>query len=169
MKTIRLALLVPWLALSCGDGAPLGVRDGAAANDLLGGLPPPDGLLQCTPLPADSASETIGPEGGVLRVGPHALSVPPGALAVPVRITGVMPADTVNRVRFQPAGLAFARPAQLRMSYANCDLLGVLLPKRIAYTTDALQVLEYLLSFDNPVSRTVTGHLDHFSTYAVAW
>jgi len=157
-----------FLSASCTDRTPLGVP-----------APPPQaslldldlsGLLSCTPLPYDSVTETIGPAGGVIQVGPHRLIVPWGALTEPVAITAVAPSDTVNRVQFQPQGLQFERSAYLTMSYANCNLLGQLVPKRIAYTTDdLLTILEYLLSFDNLWTQRVTGRLDHFSTYAVAW
>ena len=75
----------------------------------------------------------------------------------------------VNAVHFQPAGLQFRAPAALTMSYANCSLLGKLLPKRIAYTTDNLSILSYLLSLDNLFSKYVTGKLNHFSSYVIAW
>ena len=75
---------------------------------------------------------------------------------------------TVNAVQFEPAGLQFQQTAYLTLSYANCNLLGSLAPKRIAYTTDAL-VLEYLLSADNLFAGHVTGELQHFSEYAIAW
>jgi hypothetical protein len=55
------------------------------------------------------------------------------------------------------------------MSYANCSLLGRLLPKRIAYTTDQLQILYYLLSLDNLLGKNVTGTVNHFSAYVIAW
>jgi len=55
------------------------------------------------------------------------------------------------------------------MSYANCNLLGTLLPKRIAYTDDALNILSYLLSLDNLFAKKVTGKVNHFSNYAIAW
>ena len=55
------------------------------------------------------------------------------------------------------------------MSYANCNLLGSLLPKRIAYTNNLLEILEYLISLDNIFLKKVTGKLDHFSGYAIAW
>ncbi len=148
--------------LSCGDPAPLGPRP---SDSLFGRT----GLLSCSPLPADSVTQTIGPDGGTLYVGAHWLSVPAGALLEPVSITAVAPADTVNQVRFQPEGLSFQRPAALTMSYANCDVLGSLLPKRIAYTSDALSILEYLASMDNLLTQRVTGQLQHFSTYAIAW
>ena len=120
-------------------------------------------------MPADSVTETIGPEGGVIHVGPHKLSIPPGALAEPVTITAVAPSDTVNRIVFAPEGLTFAQRPRLTMSYANCNLLGRLVPKRIAYTTDGLDILSYLLSLDNLFRKQVTGRLDHFSRYALAW
>ena len=66
-------------------------------------------------------------------------------------------------------GLRFVTPAVLSMSYSNCSLLGILLPKRIAYTDDNLNIISYLLSLDNLLSSRVTGKLNHFSEYAVAW
>jgi len=47
------------------------------------------------------------------------------------------------------------------MSYSNCSLLGKLLPKRIAYTDDNLNILTYLLSLDNLFSKRVTGKVNH--------
>ena len=55
------------------------------------------------------------------------------------------------------------------MSYANCSGLASLLPKRIAYTSDELVILALLPSVDDVVTRTVTGELEHFSDYAIAW
>jgi hypothetical protein len=127
------------------------------------------GLLKCTPLPYAKSSATIGPLGGTLQVGQNSLTIPAGALTQSVQITGEQLSDTVNSVRFSPQGLQFAKPASLSMPYANCSLLGRLLPKQIAYTTDNLQILTYLLSIDNLFSKTVTGQVNHFSRYAVAW
>ena len=44
--------------------------------------------------------------------------------------------------QFQPEGLAFSMPARLTLSYAGCPLIPSLLPKRIVYTTDALELLQ---------------------------
>jgi len=123
----------------------------------------------CQPLPSASTTQTIGPDGGTIRIGAHSLFIPAGALASPTTITAVVAPGTVNAVRFEPAGLEFRRTAYLTMSYANCDLLGSLAPKRIAYTTDALDILEYLRSADNVFAQQVTGELYHFSEYAIAW
>jgi hypothetical protein len=75
----------------------------------------------------------------------------------------------VNAVKFKPAGLRFVTSAALTMSYSNCSLLGNLLPKRIAYTDDNLNIISYLLSLDDLLSQKVTGKVNHFSEYVVAW
>jgi len=151
--------------VTCREPSPVGPP---AASLLGGGIQIP-GLLTCAPRPSDSVTQTIGSEGGVLQVGPHRLSVPAGALAAPVSITAVAPSETVNRVRFQPEGLRFQQPASLTLSYGNCNLLELPRPPRIAYTTDALAILEYLPSLDNAGAQRVTGEVGHFSSYAVAW
>jgi hypothetical protein len=160
---------------SCADpGAPVSAPQiipprADLLGGTLGGLLGQTGLVACTPLPADSASAVIGPSGGTISVGPHTFTVPAGALDSAVLITAVAPSDTVNRVQFQPQGLTFRQPALLTMSYANCGVLTVLLPKHIAYIDDALLILD-LLSTSNDISaQTITGHLRHFSDYAVAW
>ncbi len=53
------------------------------------------------------------------------------------------------------------------MSYKNC--LIVLLPKKIVYTDESLNVLKVLRSLDLFDKRTVTAPIDHFSRYAVAY
>jgi hypothetical protein len=157
---------------SCGDRSPTGVPseiETPAQEGLFGWLAEQTRLLRCSPLPAASTSETIGPEGGTIRVGPHSLSIPAGALDAAVTITATIPVDTVNRIRFAPSGLTFDVPARLTMSYANCDIISVLLPKRIAFMSGETTILEYLLSIDLPLSRVVKGRLEHFSNYAIAW
>lgn len=128
----------------------------------------------CSParrFPKPRTEQTVGPAGGTILVGPHRLVIPAGALTSPVLITAEAPADSVNSVRLLPHGLTFApgKPAKLTLSYANCSLLGQLLPKRIVYTTDLLEILEWLLSADEPLARRVSTSLEHFSRYAIAW
>ena len=169
MKAIRFLMvaLVVCVIASCSDHAPTAPTPNAS---LIGGLLRPTGLLQCSALPAASATQTIGSAGGSITVGPHVLRIPAGALAQPTSITAtIVTGQGVNGIRFQPEGLRFAKPAYLTMSYANCNLLGSLLPKRIAYTTNLLDILEYLLSVDNLLAKKVTGQVNHFSEYVIAW
>ncbi len=140
--------------------SPLGIVDSLVHNG---------GLLTCTPQPADSASAVIGFFGGTIQAGGDTLSVPAGALLDTVTITMTAPSDTVNHVHFEPEGLTFQTPASLTMSYANCNTLGVNIPKQIAYTDDLLVILEYLKSWDTKNAQTVRGEVNHFSEYAIAW
>ena len=172
MKATRLVVvaLCLSLALACGDHTPTAPATPAPQADLIGSLLAPTGLLKCSALPSASDTETIGPLGGVLVAGPHSLIIPPGALSAPTRITMTVPSGLgVNAVKFAPEGLRFNAPASLTMSYSNCSLLGKILPKRIAYTDDSLNILTYLLSLDNLLSKRVTGKVNHFSDYVIAW
>ncbi|MDX2123145.1 MAG: hypothetical protein SF070_19060 [Gemmatimonadota bacterium] len=128
-----------------------------------------DGLLTCYPQPYARATAVIGPAGGTLHVGRHTLVVPRGALAGPVRITGEAPVGVVASVSFEPHGLQFARTAALTLDYSSCPMGRLRLLKRVAYTDDDLNILSYLLSRDDLLRMRVTGDLDHFSRYAVAW
>jgi len=171
VRSLRTALVgcVALVAVSCADPTNPGPQPRRLDGDLFGEVKQRIGLLQCTPLPYDSVTQTIGPEGGIIQVGPHTFTVPAGALDTDVTITAVTPSDTVNRIQFQPEGLVFNGYTTLRMSYANCSLLGSLLPKRIAYVSADLAVLDYLPSLDNVLTQTVRAKLQHFSEYAIAW
>lgn len=174
MKAVRALaalVLVCLLSFSCGEAPtnpPTDLQQQPEA--LIGSLVEPTGLLQCSALPFATSTRTIGSEGGSITAGPHTLVIPPAALSQPTAITmSVLTRRGVNAVSLAPEGLQFRRPAALSMSYTNCDLLGTLLPKRIAYIDGDLNVLEYLLSLDNLWAKRVTGKVDHFSDYVVAW
>jgi hypothetical protein len=178
MKAVRAlaVLLVVCLAsFSCREAAApaapaIPAIDQAPQAGLIGDLLRPLGLLKCSDLPYASTTRTIGSGGGSISAGPHTLYIPPGALDQATAITMTLPTGRgVNSVRFQPEGLQFDRSASLTMSYANCNLFGKLLPKRIAYTDERLNILYYLLSLDNIFAKRVTGRVDHFSDYVVAW
>jgi hypothetical protein len=161
--------------LSCspeeGPTAPAGsVNEVSQGSGLLGtGLG--TGLLYCSPLPSASTTQIIGPAGGTISVGPHTLIIPAGALSQAIAITAGAPSDSVRSVRLLPEGLTFAagKPARLTLSYSGCSLLGTLAPKRIAYTTDLLELLQLLPSIDDLLRRQVSAPLGHFSRYAVSW
>ena len=183
MKSARIHVSAVLIALSlaltsCSEGsspvapevaAPPQVQSDAELLGLLSPVLNKVGLLQCRALPEAYATARIGSEGGTLRVGPHTLTIPRGALDRTVTITAYAPSGRYNHIEFQPHGLEFDRPASLTMSYANCDVLGSLLPKHIAYTTERFKILYLLQSVDNLLQKKVTGRVDHFSDYVLAW
>ncbi|MDQ3949430.1 MAG: hypothetical protein M3282_03705 [Gemmatimonadota bacterium] len=123
-------------------------------------------LYECSTPSFGSVTQNVGRAGGVIRVGPHSLVIPPGALDHTVAITATTAAGQHVKVDFQPSGLRFKYRAVLRLSYAHCDSRP-LLPK-IVYIDDLLSILERLLSFNDVESESVTARLRHFSGYAIA-
>ena len=138
-------------------------------------------LAPCSALPKQSVTAAVGAQGGTIRVGPHTLVIPAGALQRTVAITAEITSRPrgvtgkagldVNAVGFKPQ-LKFQTPASLVLSYANCDpaYRSSPLPKVIVYANEALNVIfEDEASNDSPDAERVTARIDHFSNYAVAW
>jgi hypothetical protein len=163
------SLLVLLLGVSCatGEGAPTEPPLELTQRGERPGTPVISVLLLCEPQEYVSASQRIGPEGGSLRFGRHRLEIPRGALTSRVTITAEQVNGPVNSVRLSPEGLQFARPARLTLEYRNCT--ATRLPKRVAYTDELLRILEMPSSEDYPKYHYVTGEIDHFSRYAVAY
>jgi hypothetical protein len=138
---------------------------GGTVGGVVGGVVP--GLLACPSTMTYAAKKVVGPLGGVIRVGPHSLSIPPFALSQNVEISAVAPAGDIVRVDFQPHGLRFAKPTALTLSYQECGLVQGLL-MHVVYVDDDRSILEVLSSVNNVFARSVTGKLDHFSAYAIA-
>jgi hypothetical protein len=124
-------------------------------------------LLSCRPQPYAVTTMVVGPKGGLILFGNHALKIFEGALTENVTITAEQVEGTVNSVRFSPEGLRFAVPAVLSLSYKNCE--NVRHWKSIVYTDESLNILEPTLSYDFSNSSQVKGLIYHFSRYAVAY
>ena len=125
------------------------------------------GLLSCSEQQYAVTYQTVGSQGGTIRVGKHSLTIPRGALRQNVRIKAEQLRGPTNSVRFSPEGLQFQRPAVLSLSYKNCENVEV--PKAVVYTTEQLKVLEILRSLDLLKERIIAAPIDHFSRYAVAF
>ena len=125
------------------------------------------GLLTCQEQQYAVTYQTVGPEGGTIKVGKHTLVIPRGALRSNVRIKAEQMTGPTNSVRFSPEGLQFRKQAVLALSYQNCQNIEV--PKAVVYTTEQLKVLEILKSLDLLRARIITAPIDHFSRYAVAF
>src|SRR2546422_10357969 len=107
MKVARLtrAALVMTAAglLSCGE-PPLSPVPPPQA-DLIGSLLQGMGLLACTPMPTATATQTVGSAGGVIKIGPHMLSIPARALGAPGTITATAPSGRADPVQVHARGL----------------------------------------------------------------
>ncbi len=123
--------------------------------------------LVCPTDKSYSETKVIGPFGGTLRVGPHTLVVPAGALNRNVRITATAPKGSYAEVEFQPHGLEFRKDVALTISYAQCGLLNGRAPT-IVYADVERNILEVLRTTIDRSRETVTGKTDHFSSYILA-
>jgi len=146
-----------------------GTVDGVVdlAGGVIGGLLQITGLLTCQEQQYAVTSQTVGSQGGTIKIGKHSLVIPKGALRTSVRIKAEQMRGSTNSVRFSPEGLEFQRPATLKLNYQNCENVGT--PKAVVYTTEELEILEVLRSLDLLNKQTVTAPIDHFSRYAVAF
>jgi hypothetical protein len=188
--TVRRSLILPALlaaaivaVASCADPSPTGVPSFQKGGKWTGGtVTKGSGLVACAQT-YDSVTQVIGPAGGFIVVGSHILWVDTMALAEPVSITAVAPADTVRWVRFQPDGLQFRTngagwSAVLFTSFKDCGV-PTADELRIAQVTDSLQVIRYLdpaaiwirvrRNAWSQGNQYIAGVLNHFSQYAVAW
>src|SRR5712691_10920240 len=197
MNPIRLwccALLVAAIAAvsSCGDSSPAGVSvptpsfqkggNGGGTTTSSTTSSTTSGLVFC-PQTYDSVTQVIGPQGGVIVVGAHALWVDSLVLSDTVSITAVAPTDTVRWVRFKPSGLQFLpnavhgypTGALFFTSYKDCGAIptGTL---RIAQVDDSLKVIAYLQSVSSGkknwwsnAQQYIYGWVPHFSNYALSW
>jgi len=194
LLTLGLLLGASVAASNCGTPSPLGVDARTPGLSASRGSPHPggddsddpedpneggDSLLSCRPLAYESVTQTIGPEGGFLKVRHNWLVIPRGALRDTVTITAVTPSDTLALIRLQPEGLRFQKTALLVLTFDNCRVRKAATP-RIAHVTDALDVIEFLPAVDSwhgdprfkhvhKSHHSVVGELQHFSNYAVAW
>lgn len=124
-------------------------------------------LIMCDPLQYAAETKIIGPAGGEISIGPHKLSIPKGALSSYVVITGEMPVSLLVSVKLSPHGLTFRSAPSLKLNYQHCYRSPTLI-ERVAYITDAQQILEWPKSSDSR-EGVVTSWLQHFSAYAVAY
>ena len=129
------------------------------------------GLISCNVTQTTYGSAWVGPSGGIVRVGPHTLVIPRGALKSYTRITGTAPKGSTVIVDFQPHGLRFERSTALSLSYKECGLTGTLLGGLlldVVYVDDRQSILEVLPSLNDLLNQRVVGRVEHFSGYALA-
>ena len=107
----------------------------------------------------------------MLRVGPHTLVIPPGALSKNTVISAQAPSSKYAQVIFSPHGLQFNNRIKpvLTLSYAHCNGLLTIIKPKIVYVDKNLNILETLLSLNISFNKSVSAPLSHFSSYMVAY
>lgn len=114
------------------------------------------------------ASATIGRNGGTLRVGPHTLVVPRGALSSEVTIRVRIASLTGIAVDCTPSPFRFNCPVQLTLSYAGTQYENADAPPPLTvFFMEDGGGLERFPSVVDHVAKTVTAQTDHFSRYII--
>jgi hypothetical protein len=124
-------------------------------------------FVRCEPQARQDETRKIGPKGGELKVGPHKLVIPAGALASEVEITGVAPTNSRRELEFYPHGLEFAKPVTMTISYDKC-IVPAGADLQIVYTALGNKIIARQPSMDDRDMKEVSGLTDHFSGYVVA-
>lgn len=136
----------------------LGTATGSAARSAR--------VAVCLPRGPEVARATIGPNGGVLRVGSSFLFVPRGALAQNTVIEGSVAAGDLSAIHFQPSGLVFSRPARLLLDAGGCTLPAST-PPAILYLAPEGSVAERISATYYKLWGWVAAPISHFSQYAI--
>ena len=162
------------LVLALIIGVPLGCADSAtplapkASEPAVSPAKRKDGhqVAVCKLQKEEWKTERIGDRGGVVSVGGITLRIPPHSLKSTVSITAHKLPTTSASVQLLPEGLQFARPATLTMNYEKCatPLFGV----NVVYVQSDT-VTEVVPSHNQPMLKSVSALLKHFSSYAVAY
>jgi hypothetical protein len=168
LVTATLALTV----LSCESSRITSVEPkevAAEPSDLLG-LPIFPRKLYCPTSTAQSATQEIGPLGGIISVAGTSISVPLGALLNTVTMTVTVPASNWMEIDVSVAGVEsflFESPVAVTVSYARCTSVWLLTPPLTAWyiNSETKALISPMPSVDNRLLRTVTfttGHLTGF-------
>jgi len=178
--TFLLASATVMAAFGCRDANPAASVVAPAARSLAG-VPSRDEahsagessdgnahLLACDAHASATTSAMVGPHGAMIAVGNDRLVIPGGALSDSVLITATIPADTLASIQFAPHGLQFAKGVTLLLSTAGCAVGGQT-PGHVVYLDGAGDVLETLDAMFNAQAGTVVTHIEHFSSYAIAF
>jgi hypothetical protein len=124
---------------------------------------------QVNPAKTPPVSAVIGREGGTLRLGPHMLEVPAGAVDADVTFTLTYASMSGIAVDCGPSPFRFNIPVTLTLSYmgtqyantASANSLGVFYMS----TTGGLELEPSTVDVQH---NSITAKVDHFSRYIIA-
>ncbi len=97
-------------------------------------------LVQCQLKSYKGGARVIGPGGGVVTIGPHKITIPPGALRISLVVYGEVHVANHVVVELSPHGLQMSAPAILELAYGTCQSGNGL---EVAYVDNNLDVISY--------------------------
>jgi hypothetical protein len=111
-------------------------------------------------------SAIIGPNGGSLRLGPHSLVVPAGAVREPITFSLTVASRTSIALDCGPSPFRFDVPVTLTLSYAGTSFTSAANPSNIEILYMAADgSLEEIPGTVDVRGASVTAQVSHFSRY----
>ena len=169
-KIVISSLILAAIALACGDSTrtmgPTAPSFWSGGGKSAAHEQATYHLATCKPRSPHFNSAGIGPNGGVLQVGPNKLVVPAGALDHHQTLTGEVDSLDVVNIEFGPEGLQFEVPAQLTLNTNGCAIPDGAMPQ-IVYVQDGV-ITEVIPSVFDAIHNKITGPIHHFSGYSIA-
>lgn len=129
-------------------------------------------ILACPPSATGQATRMIGPEGGVLTFGPHRLHVPSGSLREPTTFRSSSPPGgrlIVQHEIVSGDGQAFEQPIAVTISYGHCRRQDGKHIQIVRVDDSPVSVTESEPVEHDEDAKTLTIHVHHLSTFAVAY
>lgn len=177
MQRFRFRLALGAMAVAafgaCAD-APTVSRSAtpSAPAALLGSNAP--NLLECPVNTTQSTTGVIGPLGGVLSLGNHAVQIPAGAVPTPTLFSLTVPSGRYMKVDVTAVGVehyVFGAPVSVTVDYSRCPAGRTerrsLTVWYVAPATNA--PLEHMGGVDDPAKRRITFETGHLSGYVIAY
>jgi len=176
--TILTILGLIFMLPACDQEPPMGVEEPAAQSSgqvtILKMKDAPESSLKKLYI----ASARIDDDGGRISVGDYwsgisYIDFPEDAISSwsypnGVAITFAWESEGLMQAHFSPEGLAFRKPAYIRLSYKNANLTGVNEYKLgIYYYNPATNNWEAVSHTVNTYYKYVEGYINHFSLYAI--
>jgi hypothetical protein len=130
-------------------------------------------LVECPASETLTATASVGPTGGEVRVGAHRMVVPPLAVVGPAKtFTLTVPASNYMEVQIRAGNqqhFQFNRPVSVTLDYSRCTRSNIEKGDlRVLYVDPVTkQILQDMGGVDDKDARTVTIDTDHLSGYAI--
>ncbi len=171
VRELPVLLIIAFAAAACSDATVLGVDDESRpefASTLTRGGP-----VLCPTARTRTASAVIGRRGGTVALDGHRVTLPPGAVRRPTKITLTAPASRYLEIDLRANDqdhYEFDRPVEVAISYARCKRADLQVrPLNAWYIDPATKAhVETMPGKDDKANRIVTFATSHFSFYAIA-
>lgn len=171
--TAALAITATLVVVACADRTTNTAPAVGRADLLSTASAGPVAPVKCPAASSASASGTVSPPGGAVRIGASGAEFSAGAVDLPTSVTLSIPSSNYMEIRLTADGvehMTFDAPVQITIDYSRCPRSNIdKAPLSVwYYDRETGALLEDMHAVDDKDARTVTFTTDHFSGYVIA-